>query len=319
MGFRDSVWRNSEQGRAWAAYERGATRYETTWDVTAASYRRAIEEIEDAGWCLEQRVDHAPIKRTAVNPRPDGGHVVVKTVTMKATFYFTRADSARIAALIDEERRQDLASRQQLREACRKVLEYLGARSHRYRALAAAVLLVPGLILMAVFFTYTKETTESGHLWWKKSTTTAVTAGDKLPLLVIGLILIGAAILFAVSAVRRFRLQDGNVAAVAGAKSLRQKRAAARDLIKRDPQMAHELRIGRPDLRRQYDDGGLVDVNAVKAEVLVTWLRLDRTDAARIVKTREDLGGFKDERELVSFAGLLPATFDRVRDRIILL
>lgn len=326
MGFRDWVWRNGEQGRAWQAYECGATRYETTLDVTTARHRQTIAAIEDAGWCLEDQVDHAPVKMTTVNPKPDGGHEVIKTFAQQATFYFTRAESAQIASVIEAERRQQRESRQQRREtaeesalARRKVQEYLGARSHRYRALAAALLLIPGLTLMTIFFTYTEKTTESGHLWWKESTTTDVTVGDKLPLLIIGLLLIGAGTLFAVSAVRRLRLQDGNVAAVVTAKSLRQKRVAARELAKRDPQIARDLRVGRPDLGREYDDGGLVDVNAAPAEVLVAWLGLDRTDAVRIVNAREDLGGFENDAELVSFAGLDPTTLAQVRDRIILL
>ena len=326
MGFRDWVWRNGEQGRAWHAYERGVTRYETTLDVTTANHRQTIAAIEDAGWCLEDQVRHAPVKTTTVNPRPDGGHEVIKTIAQQATFYFTRAEFARIAPEIEAEWRRQRESRQQRRDAAERPAlarwkghEYLAGRSHRYRALAASVLLVPGMILMTVFFTYTKKTTESGHLWWKKSTSIDVTVSDKLPLLVVSLLLIGAGTLFAVSAVRRQRLQDGNVAAVVGAKSLRQKRAAARELAERDPQMARDLRIGRPDLRRQYDDGDLVDVNAAPAEVLVAWLGLDRTAALQIVNVRNDLGGFESEAELVSFAGLDPTTLGQIRDRIIVL
>ena len=56
--------------------------------------------------------------------------------------------------------------------------------------------------------------------------------------------------------------------------------------------LARELRIGRPDLPRQYDDGGLVDVNNVPVGVLAeleAQLRIrilhgagGRTDAAVI-------------------------------------
>ncbi|GAA4628258.1 hypothetical protein GCM10023196_043850 [Actinoallomurus vinaceus] len=37
-----------------------------------------------------------------------------------------------------------------------------------------------------------------------------------------------------------------------------------------DPAMAWELRIGRPDLPRRFDDGGLVDVNHVPPQVLAS-------------------------------------------------
>ncbi len=326
MGFRDWAWRYGQQGRAWQAYELGGTRYKTALDVTTADYRQTIAAIEDAGWCFEERVDHSPIRTTTVNPKPDGGHEVIKATKQQATFYFTRAESARIAPEVEAARRQrrerpqrDGETPEESAMAPRKIRKYLGARSHRYRVLAASVLLVPGLILMTLFFTYTKKTTESGHLWWKKTTTANVTVGEKLPLLIIGLLLLGAATLFAASALRRVRLQNANVAAVANARSLRHRRAAAREFAKRDPQMARDLRIGRPDLPGEYDDGGLIDVNIAPAEVLVVYLGLDRTDAAQIANARKDVGRFESDAELVTLAGLDPTALDQIRGRIILL
>jgi len=46
------------------------------------------------------------------------------------------------------------------------------------------------------------------------------------------------------------------------------RRAQARALLASDPALAGELVIGRPDRHRQYDDGGLVDVNNVPTAVL---------------------------------------------------
>ena len=40
--------------------------------------------------------------------------------------------------------------------------------------------------------------------------------------------------------------------------------------------LAQELKIGRPDLPRDYDDGGLVDVNHVPAAILAARLGLAR-------------------------------------------
>jgi hypothetical protein len=45
-------------------------------------------------------------------------------------------------------------------------------------------------------------------------------------------------------------LPDSNQGAIAGVLAVRQKRADARTLAQRDPHMARELRIGRPDLAR---------------------------------------------------------------------
>src|SRR5665811_793467 len=109
-------------------------------------------------------------------------------------------------------------------------------RTHRYRSLAAGALLIVGTIFLMAFFTYTKNVSESGHLWWKKTTTSEVPFTDRFPLLLIGVAFVAAAALFTVSAIRKFKLQDSNAAALAGAKADRQKRANARALARRDPQ-----------------------------------------------------------------------------------
>lgn len=59
-----------------------------------------------------------------------------------------------------------------------------------------------------------------------------------------------------------------NMAAVAEAQVGRRKRDELRELAQRDPHLARDLWIGRPDLPRQSDDGGLVDINSTPAEVL---------------------------------------------------
>lgn len=82
-----------------------------------AEERQTIAAIEHAGRCLEDQIDHAPVKTTTVNPKPDGGHEVIETITQQATLYFTRAQSARIAPVIEAERRQQRESLQQRREA----------------------------------------------------------------------------------------------------------------------------------------------------------------------------------------------------------
>jgi hypothetical protein len=53
-------------------------------------------------------------------------------------------------------------------------------------------------------------------------------------------------------------------------------RREARKLCQDSPVLAQELTIGRPDPPRDYDDGGLVDVNRVPAAVLASRLGLAR-------------------------------------------
>lgn len=326
MGIGSWLWRHSEQGRAWQAFERGDVEYETELDITTAAFKRKVSEVEDAGWSLRERIDHAPIKRTKVTAQDDGGHEVTKTVDQKATFYFDRASKARIAPLLeqqvqarlDEEQRQQQAIAQAAESRARMVGFFVG-QPHRTRASAASLLLALGGILLWIFFSYTERTTESGHLWWKETTTTAVTFRDKLPLFIVALALILAGLLFAGSAFKKARLRNGNVASVAGVRAAARKRSSARALAVRDPRMARDLGIGRPDLGRAYDDGGLVDINSAPSDALATWLGLTQAEAERVVKVRAELEGFESEAELMSFAGLEPKRFEAIRDYVILL
>lgn len=112
---------------------------------------------------------------------------------------------------------------------------------------------------------------------------------------------------------------DPNMAAVAEVQAVRIKREEARDIARRDPGMARELRIGRPDLPRQYDDGGLVDINSAPVEVLRQSLGLTPDQATDLVEARQQLTRFEHPEDLVTLAGLEPNTFDGVRDRIILI
>lgn len=79
--------------------------------------------------------------------------------------------------------------------------------------------------------------------------------------------------------------------AVAQVLERRAKRQAARELIAKDPAMARELGIGRPDLHLGYDDGGLVDVNAATAESLAHFCGIAPARAGQIIAAREARGG----------------------------
>jgi hypothetical protein len=107
---------------------------------------------------------------------------------------------------------------------------------------------------------------------------------------------------------------------VAAAQERLGRRAQARALLASDPVLAGELLIGRPDLHRQYDDGGLVDVNNVPAAVLVRELRLSGEAAEQIAEARERVGGFGSPEELLVYCiGITPAQLGTIRDRLVFL
>src|SRR6266545_1972033 len=66
----------------------------------------------------------------------------------------------------------------------------------------------------------------------------------------------------------RTRRDQLNEHAIEVARYRRGLRAEARRLVAEDPELANDLRIGRPELPRAYDDGGLIDVNHASAEAM---------------------------------------------------
>ena len=71
----------------------------------------------------------------------------------------------------------------------------------------------------------------------------------------------------------------------------RARRDRARSLWADDPAAARELGIGRPDLGRGYDDGGLVDLNTAPAWVIASVCGVDPVVADAIVAARTGRGG----------------------------
>jgi hypothetical protein len=81
-------------------------------------------------------------------------------------------------------------------------------------------------------------------------------------------------------------------------------RAAA---IARDsPQTALEMGIGRPDLPRTFDDGGLVDINHAPASAIMTVPGITQEQADRIVRLRQDVHAFTSADEVSAMADLPP-------------
>ncbi|MBO3742816.1 ComEA family DNA-binding protein [Actinoplanes flavus] len=97
------------------------------------------------------------------------------------------------------------------------------------------------------------------------------------------------------------------------------RREEARRVQTEQPSIASELMIGRPDLPgREYDDGGLVDVNHVPAEWLARALRIERPLADRIVEARDLHNGFTSPDELLIYCdGLTPEKLAQFRDRLV--
>jgi hypothetical protein len=99
----------------------------------------------------------------------------------------------------------------------------------------------------------------------------------------------------------------------------RARRAAARKLVADDPLIARELRIGRPDLPGDYDDGGLVDLNNAPAAMIATACELTQRTADGIVAARIRCGGFLTVEDLFSMADIPIGAWDMVRDRSIVI
>jgi DNA-binding SARP family transcriptional activator len=87
----------------------------------------------------------------------------------------------------------------------------------------------------------------------------------------------------------------------------RVRREQALTLVEHHPAIARELRIGRPDLLRVFDDGGLIDINAVPEHILATLPGVTPLQAHHIVVRRQARGGFDSVDDLIA-EGLLPTT-----------
>jgi hypothetical protein len=104
------------------------------------------------------------------------------------------------------------------------------------------------------------------------------------------------------------------LAGAAHALEKRDLRAQYRQLVSRDPSLAGSMGVGRPDMGREYDDGGLVDFNSMPAEGLQRFAGLSSAEAAEVVRTRGELGRFSSLSELEAFANLSQATVARLRE-----
>ncbi|GIF45627.1 DNA-binding SARP family transcriptional activator [Asanoa ferruginea] len=97
----------------------------------------------------------------------------------------------------------------------------------------------------------------------------------------------------------------------------RVKREQARQLLQHHPALAHQLGVGRPDLPGHFDDGGLVDVNAVPEPVLATLPGVGPQRAWAIAVDRSRRGPFGTVDDLAARGLVEPRDLDRLREIII--
>ncbi|MFV2173805.1 ComEA family DNA-binding protein [Actinomadura sp. LOL_016] len=110
-----------------------------------------------------------------------------------------------------------------------------------------------------------------------------------------------------------------NEHAVEVARFRRTLRDEARELAARDPALARELRIGRPDEPRTYDDGGLVDVNHAPPNIIAALPGMTPELAERVIERRAATGPFISVEEMVVDADLPPDVLPQLADFAIFL
>ncbi|MGW5668423.1 BTAD domain-containing putative transcriptional regulator [Micromonospora sp. NPDC003776] len=99
----------------------------------------------------------------------------------------------------------------------------------------------------------------------------------------------------------------------------RVRREHARYLLYHYPTARRELGIGRPDLPRAYDDGGLVDINAVPDQVITGLPGLSPTQAQHLMLDRRVRGPYASMEELAGRCLLPPTVTDPLREVLLFL
>jgi DNA-binding SARP family transcriptional activator len=99
----------------------------------------------------------------------------------------------------------------------------------------------------------------------------------------------------------------------------RARREQARQIARQHPVIARELGIGRPDLPRSFDDGGLVDLNGAPEIVIAALPGVGLDAARRIVADRYQRGALAAVEDLVTRELLPVRVIAEITDSIILL
>jgi hypothetical protein len=113
------------------------------------------------------------------------------------------------------------------------------------------------------------------------------------------------------NAAQRIRPSDGT--RLEAARQRIERRAEGQRLASRDPRLAKEVGVGRPELPGA-DDFGLVDVNHASQEALCRLPGITPEIAGRIAETRESVGFFKSVEDLGATLDLAPSLVDDIRE-----
>ncbi len=178
---------------------------------------------------------------------------------------------------------------------------YIGIRARRPRWLAWAA------VYAAMLVAYLVIDTTAQH------SNAAAAAAAAIGLLAwIG----GGAHAFAISddAVRRIRGRTDP--ALDAARMRIERRAEGRKLLAKQPVLAKEIGLGRPDIPGA-DDYGLVDVNHASPEALARMPGITDQIARQIVGKRAQAGGFSSVEDLGLVLDLAPGIVEQVRDTAI--
>lgn len=109
-------------------------------------------------------------------------------------------------------------------------------------------------------------------------------------------------------------------AALAAHRAAGTARKTARELVESSPIEALRMRVGRIDItRRDYPDGGLIDMNNVSGKVLVKALGLDEEAGQRLLRARDASGGFSSAEEASVLANLPPRALEANAELLIFL
>jgi hypothetical protein len=112
----------------------------------------------------------------------------------------------------------------------------------------------------------------------------------------------------------RFRDLEGDLPGAHEQLAKRELRESYRQLVGRDRSLAASMMVGRPDVRRSYEDGGLLDLNSLPAEALRSHGHLSTDEAQRLVELRSQLGRFVDFNEVIAYISLSEATIARLEE-----
>lgn len=130
----------------------------------------------------------------------------------------------------------------------------------------------------------------------------------------VGVTLLLVTMMVGVAIVMVFKRPQGALPGTESVLARRDSRDRYRQLIEQDRSLARSMHVGRPDVPRDYDDGGLLDLNSIPANALAQHGGLSPAEAAEIVEMRGQLGRFVSMDELLAYAQLPETTATRLRD-----